>query len=380
MGIGSLRMSRARDSSRLWAKLLVLAGILFSSGAVQAKETCKKCEFVACIKDMIARNEALISGYQGLLRKYGPTWTENGSAIDAVNFDHVDDKNQVASYAKLSVALLQFGGDVEEMNKGIPAPTACHIEGGLEASTDPQTCVTEGLANAKSQLPCDEIYKSVEEHEAYHAAACKARRGGAKARTWVYSVPGSNLVKIVPYSVLTPGGLANEEIAAYTAQNAKLNALLKEAQKKCKIKFSGVTVDCTLRQVRMGQKLEGEVCGDPTKSAWTIYPTYFAEGPYIPPVPPSQNKPFKTDCLAAGSEQARKRLEILHASPGGGWFCEIQEGDKPVVTIRWVRMPQCQGPRDQSYVAVVKLEDSCSDDDSQPSRPPQEPPPRLPNS
>ncbi len=372
-------MARSRDGDRYRGLLIVaIAALLLSAGPLQAKETCKKCEFVACIKDTIERNEAMIAGYDRLRISYDPLWIEGGKKIASVNFDTVGNKSQ--TYGSLSSDLRRFGADVEKMNDEIPAPPACHYPGALEVGTDPESCVTEGLAAAKSEMPCDELYKFVKEHEDFHVAACNARRGGARPRLWQHKVAGVAATKDVPYVVLTPGGLAREEIDAYKAQNTKLQALLEEAEKKCKYSFTGVTVDCRIPPVRMGQKIEGEVCGDPVEGAWTIRPTYFAEGPHIPPVPAANNKPFKTDCLPAGGRLASQRMQILRASPGGGWMCEFKEGDAPTVTIRWVRMPQCQGPREQTYTVTVKREESCSKDDAAPPQQPDEDGPRLPNS
>jgi hypothetical protein len=216
-----------------------------------------------------------------------------------------------------------------------------------------------------AQVNCDDIVEGVRIHETAH-------------RTFFLS-PGNFLEG----ATMTSRHLrlrSESEVVSYRAQKEFIKEKLDALKNRCKrVSFKGVTVDCVMAagtgRVRTGQKLEGYVCGDPTRETWTINPVYFVEAPHMPPIPPSANKPFSNDCVPKGSEIERRRAEVYLRGPAGagGWMCVYEAGPPARVTIRNFRPSVCSGPKEQSVTVEAVLSDRC---DTPPPSPPN-PPPRA---
>lgn len=147
-----------------------------------------------------------------------------------------------------------------------------------------------------------------------------------------------------------------------------------------KISFKDVTLDCVMPtphcSFRIGQQIEGQVCGDPVKSRWKITPKYFAEGCGVPPSDGKGDKPFTIDCVEAGSDFEKRYVEAHRKSLGGagGWMCVYREGPTPQITIRNFRMSMCKGAAEQTITVYAEASEGCDE----PSQPPPKAPPSKP--
>jgi hypothetical protein len=224
--------------------------------------------------------------------------------------------------------------------------------------------VTQDLLEGQNVQPCKELADLLKKHEAVHVDACKKRQQPL-SKYWPYVVSGVETTSRPP-KIVTPVGKAAEEIRAYQLEIDALQAIIKKLEKHCGHAFKDVTVDCVMPagryKVRMGQKLEGYACGDPTQAPWTITPHHFVEGvPGMPAIPQSSDKPFTTDCLPAGSDLERRRAEILRSHPqqGGGWMCVYHEGPPAKISIRFFRVSRCEGPAEQTITVDAEVSEKC---------------------
>ncbi|HEX2734677.1 MAG TPA: hypothetical protein VHM70_23895, partial [Polyangiaceae bacterium] len=106
------------------------------------------------------------------------------------------------------------------------------------------------------------------------------------------------------------------------------------ADMKCpceeKLAFKGVDLFCDFKTpvctLRTGQKVQAEVCGNPLTANWTVTPEYYTTGCGATPGG-GGNKPFDNDCVAEGSAEEKRRIELHKNAPGGagGWFCVYGE-------------------------------------------------------
>lgn len=169
----------------------------------------------------------------------------------------------------------------------------------------------------------------------------------------------------------------DEKAAGRDVENAYMDC------KPCndKISFKGVTLDCVVKTpactVRMEQKLEGQVCGDPVTTLWKISPKYFTEGCGAPPSNGKTDKPFTNDCVEAGADTEKRRAETyrkFRSTGAGGWMCVYSASPKPTITIRNFRSSVCQGAAEQTLTVDAEASEGCDE----PSQPPPGTPPAKP--
>jgi hypothetical protein len=338
----------------------------------QPQDTCDQCKYLRCLKSTVAHKQAMIAVYQGLYNFWINRHVDDaGQNVEERDLSALSEPTRTKVYRATLEQLEEYAAMEKSRTDAVPAPEGCGYPHDEEtgASTDSfETCKTEGLAKAQAAQPCKELADLIRQHEALHAAACRQRQN--KGSYWNFTADfggGKQKQKRLPPVIPTPAGLAAGEIAAYKLEIAGLNRIIEKLEKRCrKISFTDVTVDCVMPagryKVRMGQKLEGYACGDPTQAPWTITPHHFVEGvPGMPPIPQSSDKPFTTDCLAAGSDLERRRAEILRSHPqqGGGWMCVYHEGPPPKISIRFFRVSRCEGPAEQTITVDAEVSEKC---------------------
>lgn len=336
--------------------------------ACAQQETCEQCKYKRCIEDTIATKQQLIAAYQGIAefwKKYN--LDDNGSPLMVRNLAALPEPARSKVYTATASQLDQYARMEAARTRAIGRPESC----GYDATTDLtvgtetfETCrIGAEIQASKDMQPCKQIADLIQQHENLHRATCQQRQ----KNYWQFvatALPGSPS-KMLPGEIQTPAGKAMEEIAGYTLEITALNQILEKLKKLCrKVSFGNVTVDCVMnmggRRVRMGQKIEGEVCGDPTLALWTIKPTYFTDG-FVNP--PSGNKPFETDCVAPGSGTEQQRVDIYRQARanggGGGWICVYQAEPRPQITIRSFRLKQCEGAAEQIITVDAVVSESC---------------------
>ena len=161
--------------------------------------------------------------------------------------------------------------------------------------------------------------------------------------------------------------IQSEAAAIKTQAAAKAKARdVETATMDCKacedgLAFKAVTIDCTIETpvcaIRSGQTFSGRVCGDPTKSTWTITPHYFGEGCNLPPTGTKGDKPYQNDCVAEGSDDEKRRADTYRGARtggAGGWMCVYRDGPTPQVVIRNFRMAMCKPSTEQTIVVAAE--------------------------
>jgi hypothetical protein len=353
----------------------------------QPTETCDQCKYLRCLKSTVKRKKALMSAYQDLYNVWsGRLGGDAGHAPTERDVGALSEPQRTRAYVKARQQLDEYYQMEDTETDAVPAAEDCNYPNKVmtNPSTGDEACVTQDLLEWQSAQPCKELADLLKKHEDVHVDACNKRRQPL-SEIWV--VPGTGDIAHPP-KIVTPVGKAAEEIRAYQLEIDALNAIIKKLEKRCGHAFKDVTVDCVMPagryKVRMGQKLEGYACGDPTQSAWTITPKYFVEGmPGMPPLPDKNNKPFTTDCLPAGSDLERQRAEILRSHPqqGGGWMCVYHEGDPPKISIRYFRITRCEGPIEQTFTVEAEPSEKCDESQAPAAPPPPASPPSVkPNS
>lgn len=369
----------------LCVAVLVISSFFVVDGALaQPQETCDQCKYLRCLKSSVAQKQALVAIYQGLYDFWkGRHVDDAGHPLEVRNLSALSEPERSRIYdATMNHQLAEFYEMAEIRTAAVSAAEGCGYPEKMPANPSTEsfeTCQTHNLPGAQAVQPCKELAQLLQSHEALHVTACRQRQQ-PNSSYWPYTVAGAS-TKMYPPKIITPAGLAAEEIRAYQLEITALKRIIEKLEKRCrKISFKDVTVECVMPagkyRVRMGQKLEGSACGDPTRAPWTITPKYFAEGlPGMPPVPATNNKAFTTDCLAAGSDLEKQRAEILRSHPqqGGGWMCVYHEGPPPQISIRFFRLSRCEGPTEVTITVDAEVSETC--EASQESAPPPAPAP-----
>lgn len=359
---------------------LAAAAALFSAPVQAQQENCDQCKYLRCLKSTVERKKKLVGVYQELHNFWkGRSTDARGTPLMVLDLSSHAEPERSRLYRAAIEQLGQYATMEESKTNGVPAAEGCgYGEGEKSAATDSfESCKTTGLDAAKAAQPCKQLADLIAAHEASHAAACKTRQQPASAY-WPYKVTNANgntTEKYFPPKIITPAGLAAEEMSAYQMEIASLQKIVDALEKKCrKVSFNNVTLDCVMGsgpyRVRMGQKLAGEACGDPVKATWTIKQTHFMEAPGVPTPPPS-NDEFDSDCVEAGGDIEKHYTSVYRkarAGRGGGWFCVYRDKPKPQVTIRWFRPEHCEGPAEQAVTVDAVIGEKC-EEKSEPTPP-----------
>jgi hypothetical protein len=199
--------------------------------------TCKQCQFADCLKETIARNNAIIEGYRDLARQFAVGYVVDGNPADQVDIGGLNPSARQKTYRALLDSHKQFLEAVSDMANRIPGTNSCAYTGPLEVATDSyETCAIDpSMEKTLHSLPCGELGDSMRAHETFHQQSCRVRQGRGQGY-WPYTATGNDsaVTKYLPPMMLTPAGLAKEEIAAYQAQNATLAKLLQAANQNCR--------------------------------------------------------------------------------------------------------------------------------------------------
>jgi hypothetical protein len=160
--------------------------------------------------------------------------------------------------------------------------------------------------------------------------------------------------------------------------------------KERKLSFRGVTLTARMPEGVTSQiNITGTTCGEPVSGDWDIVNTTTLIVPQVPLRQTRTGRPFKTDCLLDGSDQAKGREQILLTSPGGyaGWYCIYQPavGTQPAkINIRMPKLQMSGGvsfdpPHDHSVNVIDEGECKTSAPKPPPPLPRTPPPsPRVP--
>ncbi len=200
--------------------LLFSIWLLAPSQAMAQKESCKKCEFIKCIKNTIKQKEALRAGYAELARKWEKIWVNADAQppvpLNSIDMEALNQASRIPTFAQLKTHFIMLRNQEEEMASGVGAPQGCGYDPSqnYEMETDSIFCnINMAKARqAQEAAPCQEIGEIAFRHEAMHLQRCQQRKGEKK----------------LPTVVLTPAGKAREEMEAYTQEIAELKKLLED--------------------------------------------------------------------------------------------------------------------------------------------------------
>lgn len=356
--------------------------------ALAADESCVQCKHVDCIKGSIRRKKAMADGYDRIATKYERGWLDARSGKPAIEVDlaarYPDGKARAHAYREIHDEYKAYAVDEEALSNAAGAPEGCTVSNdpgvdgeGPSAGTDIETCAITGLPQAMRDSPCKRLGELLAGHEAMHQQSCERR--GQTTTALVDPLTGRT-VRSIPALLLTPAGKAREEASAYRMEVRELQALLKDAEKKCQTSFKGVKTSCVMStpagKVVTGQEISGEACGNPLTANWTVHTVNYMTAPYIG-TQRNADPPWDSDCVARGSDEERQRAAIYSRGPGKGWMCVYDAGTptrKPTVTIRAFRLEQCQTPAEETITVSVERGE-CEADPPPPPRPPRPTPP-----
>ena len=220
---------------------LLLLGV--DAASADYSETCDQCKMLRCLKETVVQKQKMITVYEGL-RTF---WTnkhldENGRPIMVQNLSNLKEPERSKIYSSI-VSNLNGYAIMEESRTGVvEKPEGCGYpedNKGLGASTDSFLfCTTKGLENVKA-VSCKELADLVDAHEGIHRNACKKRQI-PHTDYWSYIVPGKEEQKYPP-NILTPAGLASEEITAYQLEIDGLKRLIKKVEARCAVWSGTIT-------------------------------------------------------------------------------------------------------------------------------------------
>lgn len=370
------RTPRQRSLVAVGSVLMVVLSLSGAPLAQAQEESCDNCKLLRCLKSTVERKQRLIRVYQELYNLWKPrTKDEHGTPLMVNDLSKYLEPDRSRIYRAALDQLGQYAKIEESRTGAVPAAEGCgYSEREMSASTESfQSCTTTGLDGAMVAQPCKELADLIAAHEGQHIAACRARQG-PKSGYWPYSVTlnGKTVTKYFPPKIITPAGLAAEEIAAYEMEITSLKKIIEKLEKKCrKVSFKGVTLDCVVgsgpEKVRIRERLEGSACGDPVKATWMIKQRLFAEAPGMPAMPQNTDE-FDIDCVAAGGEIEKHYANVSRNSNGGHWFCVYHETPKPQITIRNFRLTHCEGPREQTVTVDAVIGEKCEESNIPPTQ------------
>ena len=246
---------------------------------------------------------------------------------------------------------------------------------------DEKTCEPDQKALQKmmQRSACLELASIVSEHENYHHDVCCARWRKCTTRRTNLVIEQDMVTRGREYGA--PSSTAREEAVAYDGMVRSLNALIDKLKSKCKKKgFRGVRL---MHRVPGGftiqRDITGSNCGEPVPGNWEIVETQtFINVPQGAPLPHTKTeRPWFTDCLLDGSDQAKKREQLILNSPSryGAWYLIYQPAVGTGSAKINLRLPKLQLPdgvsldSDHDHIVDLVDEGECKASEPKPSPP-----------
>jgi hypothetical protein len=270
-----------------------------------------------------------------------------------------------------------FNDAVDHDSETLPQATACGYTSPIEVDTDSlETCkIGSQLVAAEQQMPCSQLADVIRKHEQFHSQACKARQNPTTSY-WQYTVNGANGVsvsKYLPPKILTPAGLAKEEISAYQTENAALQKTVKAAEAQCKhYKFEVAAFDCVIpdNPARSWKySISGEVDGDPATSKWRFNESTVAKAvgkTFTAHAPPTVGG----GCGSKNDPVSQMMLQAYRAAGMGGPVCFFERGEEPKIELHLVLPKQCIKGGEQIVTRKLEIDSQHSKDEQTPQSKP----------